>query len=443
MNKSILSWTLVLLSVLFISSCNNDDGTVLATDCYIRNFTLGNVKRVINSKTTSGNDTTYLVSYAAGYYPMVIDQVAGTIENKDSLLVNSLVSAILVNIESSGTVVYRKIDRENEWNEYSKSDSIDFTSPLVFRVYTADNSIWRDYAVKLNVHQQDGDVLQWQQLATVSAWSSAQAMKMFVFKGRVWNLCKAGQDTGLYSTAVDDGRNWTEEAWLDIPSADVNTLVEWDDKLYLCDENGGLFISDNAVDWTRVDADRLVKVFAADCSGMYALSGTDICKSADGRVWTVENLDAGADFLPVRDITAVAYEQDQRVNRILMLGCRDENEYLDDKHAMVWSNSGGSTWTYFNVSEKNNYACPRLTSSVLFRYGDLLLLMGNGAEDAAIYVSQDNGITWKTDVFYVLPNEIKGRQEVMSAAVDTDQFIWMIVGGEIWRGRLNKYGFQS
>ena len=176
MNKSILFWALAVLSVLSVSSCKEDNEVVLTTDCYISNFTLGSVKRLVHSKTISGNDTTYYVSYAAGYYPMVIDQLAGTIDNNDSLLVNSVVKAVLVNIESTGTVVYRKAEQENSWKNYSMSDSIDFTTPLVFRVYTKDNSAWRDYAVKLNVHQQDGDVLQWQKMTDLNVGSSVQAM---------------------------------------------------------------------------------------------------------------------------------------------------------------------------------------------------------------------------------------------------------------------------
>lgn len=159
MKKSILSLSLAVLSVLLICSCKDDDEVVLSTDCYISSFTLGNVKRQITTVNSAGRDTTYTISYSALYFPMTVNQLDGTIANKDSLPVNSDVKAVLATVESSGTVVYKKVSEgEDAWKAYSTSDSIDFTSPLTFRVYSPDYSASRDYTLQVNVHQQDGEV---------------------------------------------------------------------------------------------------------------------------------------------------------------------------------------------------------------------------------------------------------------------------------------------
>lgn len=448
MNKSILFWALAVLSVLSVSSCKEDNEVVLTTDCYISNFTLGSVKRLVHSKTISGNDTTYYVSYAAGYYPMVIDQLAGTIENNDSLLVNSVVKAVLVNIESTGTVVYRKAEQENNWKNYSMSDSIDFTTPLVFRVYTKDNSAWRDYAVKLNVHQLDGDVLQWQKMTDLNVGSSVQAMKMFVWNDRVWTYIQSGDGMKVFATEDAAGNLWKEEVMTGCGGADINTLAISANGLYMSDTSGHLLVSNDALNWSVVDTEQKVKLFAADQTTIYAFSEQGVCASVDGKEWMFEGLDSDVKYLPTQDITAVAYKQDKRVNRVLMLGNRDESEYPEDKNAMVWSRSGVSSWTYFNISSENHYACPRLESPVLLHYGDVLLLLGreNSEADASapeykIYVSKDNGISWRNDEVYMLPNIINDSQ--LTATVDKNDYIWLIVGAEVWKARLNKYGFES
>ena len=178
MKKIILSLSAAVFALCLASSCDDDENVVLSSDCYINSLTLGNVKRVISTVGSSGNDTTYTLSYSGLYYPMIVNQLEGTIANKDSLPVNSDVRAVLATVESSGTVVYRKeSEGEDSWHSYSTSDSIDFTTPLIFRVYAPDNSASRDYRVQVNVHQQDGEVFVWEKMAEQQPWAAAEALK--------------------------------------------------------------------------------------------------------------------------------------------------------------------------------------------------------------------------------------------------------------------------
>ena len=136
-----------------------------------------------------------------------------------------------------------------------------------------------------------------------------------------------------------------------------------------------------------------------------------------------------------------------------MAGNRSVTSYPDDDAAMLWSRTsieegGAAVWAYFNVSPDNRYACPQLEALHLLRYGDVLLALGGASLDGvshqsldALYVSRDNGVTWKNDGIYVLPDEVSGRYAVLSAAVDADCYLWVVAGGQIWRGRLNELGF--
>ena len=67
-----------------------------------------------------------------------------------------------------------------------------------------------------------------------------------------------------------------------------------------------------------------------------------------------------------------------------------------------------------------------------------------------IYASQDNGISWKAITEKVMfPQEFNALYEEAegnySCVVDDQQFIWIMWSqtGEVWRGRINKFGFEK
>ncbi|MCD8318012.1 MAG: DUF6242 domain-containing protein [Paraprevotella sp.] len=431
MKKSIRSLFFAVLSVWLICSCKDDDKVVLSTDCYISSFTLGNVKRQVTTTNYSGNDTTYSVSYGASAYPMTVDQLSGTIANKDSLPVNSNVNAVLATITSSGTVVYRKADEgDDAWKGYSSTDSIDFTSPLVFRVYAPDYSVWRDYTVKVNVHQQDGSVFTWQQMPEPGLWNHAEELKTLLWNGRIWLFCRENGAVRLFATNVSDGRTWTEYPVSGCASADLSTLTVFADKLYMSATDGTLWTSEDASAWSAEDADRSVHLLTCDETCLYALSDGRLWRSADARLWVEESLDEDPSWLPSRDLTGVAYTQENGIKRVLLVGNRSEVAYPADASAMVWSRLSGqenenTSWAYFNVAPDNAFACPRLDALQVVRYDTVLLALGRKYLDGTshdaldgLYVSQDNGITWKSGGEYVLPEELRGNEAVLTAGVD-------------------------
>ena len=454
MKKSILSLSVAVLSLFLICSCKDDEAAVLSTDCYINSFELGNVRRQVETVTSAGNDTTYTITYNASYYPMTIDQLDGTIVNEDSLPVNSDVSAVLVSVESSGSVVYRRAsDDENSWNSYSSADSIDLTSPLIFRAYSADYSVWRDYTVQINIHQQDGEVFTWRKMMETGAWASADTGRLAVKDDCLWLFCRERGAVRLFTSLLTDGTQWTERTAAGCENADVTTLTMFNGQLYMSGMDGTLMTSADGLTWNRVAAERPVRLLTADAVHLYALSDAAVWRSADGLSWVEEGLESESAFLPGRDFSALTYVQENGLYRVLMAGNRSVTSYPDDDAAMLWSRTsieegGAAVWAYFNVSPDNRYACPQLEALHLLRYDDVLLALGGASLDGvshqsldALYVSRDNGVTWKNDGIYVLPDEVSGRYAVLSAAVDADYYLWVVAGGQIWRGRLNELGF--
>ncbi len=449
---AIRSLCFAMLSMLLICSCKEDEEVALGNDCYISSFTLGNVKRYFYGKTAGGEDTTYTISYSASYFPMTINQLDATIANRDSLPVNTDVRAVLASIESPGTVVYRKENEgEESWRSYSSSDSIDFTVPLIFRVFSPDNTACKDYRTTVNVHRQDGEVFTWRKLTSSDLWTSAQTLKAFVWGNQLCLLARTNEGDSLLVSSLTDGAQWAGHKVSGCDAADFSTLTLHKGKFYMSGTDGSLLMSEDARNWSVLPSVRKVHLLASDGERMHALSERVFWHSADGTDWTEDLMESHAvDSLPQQDFASVSYTQDDGQKRMLLVGNHSVTSYPKDTHAMVWNRliSDGARWTYFNVSADNSYACPRLASLNVVRYNNVLLAMGGASLNGTahtpldnLYVSEDNGLTWKVDGVYTLPQSLRGQNMPLTSVVDDQYYLWLIVGGEVWRGRLNELGF--
>ena len=79
----------------------------------------------------------------------------------------------------------------------------------------------------------------------------------------------------------------------------------------------------------------------------------------------------------------------------------------------------------------------------------ILAIGGAGIGDATqepwsqFYQSRDNGITWKYNSTYKLPEGFD--EEATKVRLETDgQFLWLYCSGtgQVWRGLLNKLGWE-
>ena len=84
MNKK----TILLLAMLcgLLASCFKDDETTLDNYCYIKNVSLGNIKRWKWTTDSLGKPVRQVTTYSGKSFQMTIDQRTETIENRDSLL---------------------------------------------------------------------------------------------------------------------------------------------------------------------------------------------------------------------------------------------------------------------------------------------------------------------------------------------------------------------
>jgi hypothetical protein len=81
-------------------------------------------------------------------------------------------------------------------------------------------------------------------------------------------------------------------------------------------------------------------------------------------------------------------------------------------------------------------------------YDNMLMIAGGKSKDGEIdalerfYVSQDNGLTWWRLHTIIPPADLHGAEGYIASTVDGNNFIWLIARGKVYRGRLNRLGYE-
>lgn len=143
------------------SKSTDDDDATVGDACYISAFTLGQMRRQIHYTTTAGKDTAYYVSYSGASFPMIIDHRRQTVELVDSLLEGTLLNTVLTTVTFTGALVHAPEADTTTWVTYNSTDSVDFTTPRIYRVYSTDGLSHRDYTVRLVVRRADPEAYAW------------------------------------------------------------------------------------------------------------------------------------------------------------------------------------------------------------------------------------------------------------------------------------------
>ena len=91
-------------------------------------------------------------------------------------------------------------------------------------------------------------------------------------------------------------------------------------------------------------------------------------------------------------------------------------------------------WVYMPLDDDNPYYLPKVDGVSLVYFNKSVLAF---CSDKNIYVSRDQGITWKKTSTYSFP---VGCSSAFRVATDDDDNVWLTdtVSGKTWRGRLTK-----
>ena len=179
-------------------------------------------------------------------------------------------------------------------------------------------------------------------------------------------------------------------------------------------------------------------------------------ESTDAMAWDT-NGEVPANF-PKNQISYTAYPlvTNKSIDRMVLMG---ENPIATDTTSIVWTRlTKEDSWADYPTAAYDSFYCPKLANIAMIHYNDQLYAFGGPGKSfgkdipafSQFYESTDQGVTWKPVSRYVFfptefPDLYHQADGNYSYVIDKNNFLWIIWSrsGEVWRGRINKLGFDS
>ena len=468
MKKTTAKIMAMLIAATTMVSClgSNDEELTYYDDTAIASFTLGTLNRYLHSTTSSGADTIIKSNVTGANYKFTIDQLQHTIYNVDSLPYGTDITKVLCTItaKNGGSIVIQSPTSDSV-KYHSSTDSVDFTTPRKFHVYSNSGRYHQDYTVTVNAHKQQSDQFVWERMAVGGAFEGMTNMRAFEVGNRMFVAGSDGTITMFAYTSTDDGLSWhrtSPNINTLIPANAYQNIVVKDETVYML-MNNTIMTSADCETWQQQANTDLAQLIGTDGQLLFALSNeNNLMSSADnGLTWNIEKLDDNNNLLPSQDISMITLplQTNNDAHRVVLVGNRNATNYPQDKHAMVWSKiiendeqAQDKAWMRYTQDENAPYQAPRQRNLTVIPYANGMIAVGGypiGASTTAafeaMFFSADNGLTWKSDSRFSLPSAFKNVAINFAMTVDKNHFIWLFSNetGEIWRARLSQLGWED
>lgn len=457
---------IMVAAIALFTSCldsDNETSVTLYGDTAITAFGLTSSVAEKHTVSSKGEDSVYYVTdKSVSAYPFYIDHLKGEIYNVDSLPHYTDITRLLcsVSTKNSGSVVI-----ENQARDSTKAllatDSIDFTEPRHVRAYSSDMRTYREYAITVVKHSENGNEFVWTRMADNTMLAGLQAVKTLALAGRIVAVGLQDGYTKIFQTDMADGNSWTMTA--DALPADIyNNVAQRGDTLFAI-TGGQMVISLDGAAFSRfADAGQIKTLVGASTCEMYAI-GTDgsmMVSANGGRTWQTDATDATADMLPATDVACscspFGFYDD--TDYVIMAGNRADGAAQADTCAVVWRKivphaaEQSAKWSLVE-GYRQQYALPKMKNICLLNYekGSVLAFGGAGFGGSTakpysrIYESGDGGITWKHSLSYAFPTDFNTAAAECRAVVDKNNNIWLVSAGtgQVYRGKLNRMSWED
>lgn len=501
-----ISIVLLVLSVVLFSACLDDSTSTSAetNGCYISSVGFTYLRQpitVIKHKTGSQGqdstyDSTYYYSYLGSDYCFTIDQVKNRIYNRDSILANTVLTRVPLNVTYTGGALYTKSVNAWEtdpWTAFTSGDSLDLSDTINVKVLATDGST-RIYKLFVNMHTTDGDTLRWV-AAPACADFGPYKMKAFTLNNAPAVLVEKTSGIKLYM--LENG-TWAycdveckdaSDNIIPFDNVDINTLstaggsikpseIFFRDTLfYMSNHNGVVYESDsiknNCWKWklSSIKQEPGLRLIGASDTCLYGVKKENnrgqlmCCNLKQGPLqFRNEKLDADepADSMVYDSTMWASYWQNNAYNvrRLLLLG-----KTADGKYRTTWTKSWNTdvysnqvhvenevdeSWMKYDRSWDDKELLPNLANAQMMYYDDYLIAIGGGSSDGkhsaldSIFVSRDNGMSWRADPTLPMTSEVMGSyvSGTYFTATVADNILWLFVGGKVWRGVQAKLNYD-
>lgn len=411
----------------------------------------------------SDNDykyTTDVSVYAFGidtiygkHYKFSIDQIEHRIFNRDSLpmYADTLLDSIVVDTFSiaAGAITSGDMD-----TIFVVGEAVDLTAAvnnpvgLGFKVHALDGMTSRVYRLTINVHKQDPDSMIWKNMTSAKNFPTAplnEDVKLLNL-GDYLYLYSSNNGGTAYKANVSEPTNVVWEALtLDGMPQDVilNTMLVAFDALFVVAQDGSVYQSADGASWQMVeglsgDVQALLTAFPTTLAGIKQVDGENYFCTTDASLqWAMgEKVEEG---FPTKNIQSTIHQTSNGVYKSVLVGTSEKNS----DSVIPWFSMDGNSWASMEPSA-DNY-CPLTDRTSIIYYGDTYYLF-----DAGLYAfySSPNGLVWKMETGKIrFPYSLRDALGY-SAAIDKNNFIWIVGGGngiisnQLWRGRINRLGFE-
>lgn len=459
---------LTAVTSLMTSCLNNDvEQVTYVSRSSITAFSVGTLHIDRTGKDSDGNDSSYVDTISCANYPFTIDQMNRTIENRDSFPVGTHIDKVVTSISYDdmgvSVLAYRPNGSQND-TVYNSTDSIDFTEPVQFRVYTISGSAGRPYLVKLNVHQQEPDTISWTSYEQLSFEGNIKLTRQTTVyaDGKLYVF---GEQNGSSAIQYTDIAGDTPSTWTTIPvpvQIAPYSAIAWNGRICFLSNTGEMYALDPATQAIAPEEgvtgpfDRLI---AADheLQTLYAVKdGKTGRLSADG-IWTDDE----------EQMTALATGKERLSAHTEALSY---NGNITRTTVACHSLTGESATIYQRMSNDKGWvkimqdqAVPNMDNFTMIYYDDRMLAFGGPCTDGetgpekafeTFYTSSNYGVEWSAATeclyfpesfaaFYTTGEGTCSGTTSPQTEYSRGNFIWIVwENGHISRGRINRLGFD-
>ncbi|MDE6575593.1 MAG: hypothetical protein K2L84_09720 [Muribaculaceae bacterium] len=338
-----------------------------------------------------------------------IDLANARIFNADSMPYGTPVTKLVPVIQfyeqlSKATLTVRRDNGTDTVFDYTGTDSVDFTHPVILSLVSASGTTTRDYTINVNVHKVKSDSLVWninERMELPSVFDRPTSSRTSADGTTMYSLSYAGGNYGMAVQENAPAGKW-ETYRVTLPSgADVTTFNALDGKLYIvaadklyCSSDAGLSWTDTGRNWSYIYGvydNRIIGV-TADNSSTECYPG-EAATTAIPADMPVKGTSQALQFnFPIAGSTLLIFTGGQDAS----------NQYSNSS----WAYDGDS-WeklskTPLPLSMRDMTMVPFYTfstNSVFVVTEESVLMVFGGRNNAGmnttVYISNDFGITWK------------------------------------------------
>jgi len=378
------------------------------------------------------------LNFDLGEQTMVINDVESIIFNYDSLgmgVVDTAVVTYIYGYTSQPKIQYLE---DGEWKSFTNGQRLDLSEPLQILSTSEDGVNQKRYTLEIRIHTYDVAAFTWEQLATISDYSSLVSQKAITVGSEYRWYCanESGQNLLYQSTT---GADWSMKE-LSSEAMDWSTLLYDETSFYVMGMDGAVYSSTDGISFAKAEFGKQPETLLFVNNGRVWA----IAEGSDGKSLFSKSVDAD-EFEEVCSLPS-NFPTENIVAFTAMSG-RTSLAYL-----YATETDGGVVWT---VDEKGNVfqllapgTIPALVNPMPFVYDNTLGLIGgeeNGKISSKCYVSYNSGKSWKLDTHKDLV-EIGNGISQAGLIVTSRNGELMLIGGKsaqgyqttVWKGVLNK-----